>query len=463
MAHSPASKVLVIGLDCAAPRFVFGPEAFHLPNIQRLMGEGLWGQLRSCDPPITVPAWACMTSSKDPGTLGCYGFRNRKDYSYAPLVTATSSAIQEPRLWDVLSRAGKKVCVVGVPQTYPVRPVNGWLVAGFLAPGMEAEYAYPKSLKRELETGLGEVIFDVHDFRTEDKDALLKRIYRLMENRFAVARHLISSKPWDFFMLVEMGVDRLHHAFWRFCDPGHPKFEPCNPYRQVFEEYYTAVDAEIGKLLALVDDDTAVAVVSDHGARAMHGGFCINQWLINEGHLVLKNELAGRTRIEDCTIDWSKTRAWSTGGYYARVFLNVEGREPEGIIAQSEYERFRDMLMRQIIALPGPDGAPMGNKVFRPEDIYKQVNGIAPDLLVYFGDLSWRSVGTVGFDKVYTFDNDTGPDDANHDYYGIFVLNDRTGGSAGERKNLNLIDVAPTILSLQGVPIPRDMQGKSIK
>ncbi|MCL4216479.1 MAG: alkaline phosphatase family protein [Candidatus Hydrogenedentes bacterium] len=463
MAHSPAGKVLVIGLDCAAPRFVFGPDAFHLPNIQGLMRDGLWGQLRSCDPPITVPAWACMTSSKDPGALGCYGFRNRKDYSYDSLITATSSAIQEPRVWDVLSRAGKKVCVVGVPQTYPVRPVNGWLVAGFLAPGMDVEYAYPKSLKRELETELGEVIFDVHDFRTEDKDALLKRIYRLMENRFAVARHLMSSKPWDFFMLVEMGVDRLHHAFWRFCDPGHPKFEPDNPYRQVFEAYYTAVDAEIGKLLALVDDDTAVAVVSDHGARAMHGGFCINQWLINEGHLVLKNELSGRTRIEDCTIDWSKTRAWSTGGYYARVFLNVEGRELEGIITPGEYERFRDMLMRQIIALPGPDGAPMGNKVFRPEDIYKQVNGIAPDLLVYFGDLSWRSVGTVGFDTVYTFDNDTGPDDANHDYYGIFILNDRTGGPSGERKNLNLMDVAPTILSQQGVPVPTDMQGKSIK
>lgn len=463
MAHSPAGKVLVIGLDCAAPRFVFGPDAFHLPNIQGLMRDGLWGQLRSCDPPITVPAWACMTSSKDPGALGCYGFRNRKDYSYDSLITATSSAIQEPRVWDVLSRAGKKVCVVGVPQTYPVRPVNGWLVAGFLAPGMDVEYAYPKSLKRELETELGEVIFDVHDFRTEDKDALLKRIYRLMENRFAVARHLMNSKPWDFFMLVEMGVDRLHHAFWRFCDPGHPKFEPDNPYRQVFEAYYTAVDAEIGKLLALVDDDTAVAVVSDHGARAMHGGFCINQWLINEGHLVLKNELSGRTRIEDCTIDWSKTRAWSTGGYYARVFLNVEGREPEGIITPGEYERFRDMLMRQIIALPGPDGAPMGNKVFRPEDIYKQVNGIAPDLLVYFGDLSWRSVGTVGFDTVYTFDNDTGPDDANHDYYGIFILNDRTGGPSGERKNLNLMDVAPTILSQQGVPVPADMQGKSIK
>lgn len=463
MAHSPAGKVLVIGLDCAAPRFVFGPDAFHLPNIQGLMRDGLWGQLRSCDPPITVPAWACMTSSKDPGALGCYGFRNRKDYSYDSLITATSSAIQEPRVWDVLSRAGKKVCVVGVPQTYPVRPVNGWLVAGFLAPGMDVEYAYPKSLKRELETELGEVIFDVHDFRTEDKDALLKRIYRLMENRFAVARHLMNSKPWDFFMLVEMGVDRLHHAFWRFCDPGHPKFEPDNPYRQVFEAYYTAVDAEIGKLLALVDDDTAVAVVSDHGARAMHGGFCINQWLINEGHLVLKNELSGRTRIEDCTIDWSKTRAWSTGGYYARVFLNVEGRELEGIITPGEYERFRDMLMRQIIALPGPDGAPMGNKVFRPEDIYKQVNGIAPDLLVYFGDLSWRSVGTVGFDTVYTFDNDTGPDDANHDYYGIFILNDRTGGPSGERKNLNLMDVAPTILSQQGVPVPTDMQGKSIK
>ena len=77
-----APKVAVIGLDCAEPTLVFDRFASKLPNLSRLRESGCWGTLRSCDPPITVPAWMVMMSSKDPGTLGYYGFRNRADHSY---------------------------------------------------------------------------------------------------------------------------------------------------------------------------------------------------------------------------------------------------------------------------------------------------------------------------------------------------------------------------------------------
>ncbi|HVM96495.1 MAG TPA: alkaline phosphatase family protein, partial [Candidatus Acidoferrales bacterium] len=70
-------KVAVIGLDCVPPQLVFERWVELLPNLRRLMGEGAWGSLRSCDPPITVPAWASMVTGKDPGQLGVYGFRNR--------------------------------------------------------------------------------------------------------------------------------------------------------------------------------------------------------------------------------------------------------------------------------------------------------------------------------------------------------------------------------------------------
>ena len=134
MARKRAERVLVIGLDCAAPRFVFGPERFDLPHLQVLASAGGWGRLASCDPPITVPAWTSMMSGKDPGVLGCYGFRNRTGYSYGAMATATAADVREKRVWDILSRHGKKVVVLGVPQTYPATPVNGWLVADFLAP-----------------------------------------------------------------------------------------------------------------------------------------------------------------------------------------------------------------------------------------------------------------------------------------------------------------------------------------
>ena len=109
-------KVVVIGLDCAEPSLVFDRFRGRLPNLERLMARGVSGRLQSCDPPITVPAWSSMLSSKDPGTLGIYGFRNRLDYSYEKLSFATSAAVREPRVWDYLGQAGKRVILLGIPR-----------------------------------------------------------------------------------------------------------------------------------------------------------------------------------------------------------------------------------------------------------------------------------------------------------------------------------------------------------
>lgn len=463
MTDGRVQRVLVIGLDCAAPRFVFGPDRFQLPNLQALAANSCWGLLRSTDPPITVPAWASMLSSKDPGTLGCYGFRNRPDRTYAGLVTADATAIREPRVWDILSQHGLRSVVVGVPQTYPPRPLLGCLVAGFLTPDADATFTYPKSLKRELYDSVGEFVFDVRDFRTNDKEGLRERIHALMENRFATARYLMRAKPWEFFMVVDMGMDRLHHGFWRFCDADHPRYEPGNPFEHAFREYYETVDQRVGELISLVGEETAILVVSDHGARAMLGGVCINQWLIEQGELRLASKPTTPCRLEDCQVDWSKTRAWSSGGYYARIFLNVEGREPSGTVPPRDYDRFRSDLAKRLESMTGPDGKKLNNRVIFPEQCYRHVNGVAPDLLVYFGDLAWRAVGTVGVDHRFTQENDAGPDDANHDLYGMFIMDDRSGLGGVEVKELRIMDVAPTVLDLLGVPIPKDFQGKRVR
>ena len=111
-------KVLVVGLDCGDPVLIFEQWRDELPNFRRLMESGAYGLLASCTPCITVPAWSAMTSSKDPGVLGFYGFRNRADYSYDNMTIATGSAVKEPRVWEMLGEADKQVIVVGVPQTY---------------------------------------------------------------------------------------------------------------------------------------------------------------------------------------------------------------------------------------------------------------------------------------------------------------------------------------------------------
>ncbi|MBX7259367.1 MAG: alkaline phosphatase family protein [Candidatus Hydrogenedentes bacterium] len=463
MSQSQVKRVLLIGLDCAAPQFVFGPGAFDLPNLHALQRRGGWGLLTSCHPPITVPAWACMMSGKDPGTLGCYGFRNRADYSYEALATHDATHIVEPRVWDILSRHGKKSVVLGMPQTYPPRPLEGCLVSDFLTPDASCDYTYPKSLKQEIEARVGEYLFDVKDFRTEEKAGLLKRIYALTENRFKVARHLLQTKEWDFFAMVEMGPDRLHHGFWRFCDSKHPKYVAGNPFEHAFRDYYQFLDTQIGELLSLVDESTAVLVVSDHGAQAMRGGVCINQWLMDHGYLKLKTPVHTPTPIEQCDIDWDSTRAWAAGGYYARLMINVKGREAKGIVPLNEYEALRTELKDKLEIMAGPDGQPLGTRVCRPEDLYKSVKGIPPDLFVYFGDLAWRAIGTVAHDSVFSTENDTGPDDANHDYHGLLIMDD--GGERAGRliRGKSILNVAPTVLSLLNVPIPGDFQAGPIE
>ena len=302
-------------------------------------------------------------------------------------------------------------------------------------------------------------------FRTDDKDFLLKQIYDMTQAHFKVVKHMIREKPWDFFMFVEMGTDRINHGMWSYTDPQHWRYEPDNKYFDSIREYYHYVDREIGEVLDLLADDTVVMVVSDHGAKRMDGGIAINEWLMREGYLVLKQPLPGGiTPFEKVEVDWSQTRAWGLGGYYARIFMNVEGREPNGIIHPADYERERDELKRRIEAIPDANGNRLSTIAYKPEELYAEVKNVAPDLIVYLGDLYWRGVGSFGHHGIHTFENDTGPDDANHAQNGIFIMYDPRQDLGGrELAGLEIMDVAPTILDVMGLPVPRDMRGKVIR
>lgn len=456
-------RVLVLGLDCASPGLVFEEFKDDLPTFTRLATTGTWGELKSCIPCITIPAWSSMMSSRDPGVLGCYGFRNRADYSYSNMVTANSTAIKVKRVWDYVSEAGKQSVVIGVPQTYPMYPLNGHMVGDFLTPGLESAFAYPAIFKQEVLNLVPDYLFDVKGFRTDNKAGLLRRLLDMTEAQFKLVRHAITTKPWDFFMHVNIGVDRMHHGFWRFHDPLHRLYESGNPFENAIRDYYKMVDRMAAELIELAGDDVTVLVVSDHGVTRMDGGICVNEWLWQNGWLTIKTLPAdGLTKFEDADVDWSSTRAWSSGGYYGRVFLNVAGREPHGIVPADQYETVRDQLSDALKAIPGPTGESLPTQVFKPQDIYQKVNGVAPDLMVYFGGLHWRSVGTLGHGKHYTFDNDTGPDDANHAVNGMFILNEPAKTGLGRVAGHQLMDIAPSILARLHIPVPSLLQGQLI-
>lgn len=456
-------RVLLLGLDCASPSLIFDDFQADLPHLAALMAGGTWGILHSSLPCITVPAWASMTSSRDPGVLGIYGFRNRASYDYDALNVADGRAVQHKRIWDYVGEAGKNALVLNVPQTYPVRPVKGQLISGFLTPDTASQFAFPAIFKQEVLKAFPEYAFDVRDFRNMPREILLQRLYDLTEVQYRLLEKTLQNKEWDFAMHVNIGVDRLHHAFWRYHDPQHRLHEPGNAFQSVIHEYYKFVDGWIGRILSIVDENTAVIVASDHGVKRMDGAIAINEWLWRNGWLALKQEPTSVAKFSHEMVDWSQTRAWSTGGYYGRIFLNVQGREPQGIISAEAYEATRDELAAAIRNIPDMNGQALDTRVYKPQEVYQQVNNIAPDLMVYFGNLHWRAVGSIGYGQHYTLENDTGPDDANHAEEGMFILNDPRSKGRGKIADRQLMDIAPTVLSLLRLPIPPEMQGSVIE
>ncbi|MBN2010057.1 alkaline phosphatase family protein [candidate division KSB1 bacterium] len=396
-------KLCIFGLDCATPEFVFDKFKAELPTFNRLMQQGSWGRLVSTTPPITVPAWSAMTTGKDPGELGLYGFRNRIGTGYE-LASSNNSAVKTERIWDRLNRLhGTRSIIIGIPQTFPPRIENGIMISGIMTPSNELDYSWPHSYKSTVERISNDYVFDVKNFRKRDTNELRTEINHMTRTRFKLIRHMLETEQWDFMMMVEIGLDRMQHIFW-----GN---------ESVLLDYYKLLDTEIAKTIEILPDDTRIMVVSDHGAQSMNGGFCINDWLTKHGYLTLKTSPTSVTPFSESLVDWEHTQAWGAGGYYGRIFLNVQGREPQGAICENQYQSIRDQIRQKI----RDQSSGLKNNVFYPEQIYKQVNGTAPDMLVYFDELNFRSIGSIGHDAVLVAENDDGNDLANHSQHGIFI------------------------------------------
>ncbi|MEM1418117.1 MAG: alkaline phosphatase family protein [Myxococcota bacterium] len=453
-------RALVLGLDCVPPSLAFERWADAMPVLQSLRERGRSGPLRSSSPPITVPAWACMTTGRDPGELGLYGFRNLPPERGYTLKLAGARDLRVKRVWEHVGDAGHRVAALFVPPSNPPRPVNGVALGCFLsAPG--APWAFPRRLEAELEGRFGEFRPDVRDFRNGDEARILAELDAMTAQHFAIARAVIAEQAPALTMAVMIGPDRLHHAFWHHLDPASPGYRPGNPWEAEARAYYARLDAQLGRLVATFEaeagDEGLVLVVSDHGARALEGAVAVNELLRAKGWQVWRREPDGITPLRD-VVDWSRTRAWAEGGYYARVFLNVAGREPEGVVPPERYEASRRELAELLRSVPGPKG-PLPARVDRPEEVYGETRGEPPDLMVYFADLAYRALGTVGHGGVLAAGDDRGVDGCNHAWDGIYVAAGprvRAGAAPGA-----IVDVAPTILDAFGVARPPRMRGVS--
>ncbi|PIN76968.1 hypothetical protein COV17_00250 [Candidatus Woesearchaeota archaeon CG10_big_fil_rev_8_21_14_0_10_36_11] len=457
------SKVFVFGIDGAAPRLVFDEWLDDLPTIKRLINTGVSAKLNSTIPPSTITAWNSMMSGRDTSELGIFSFTYKDKNGQTQIVTSENILCE--RVWDILTHHGKKSIVLYNPLTYPVNKINGIMVSGFLALGIDRKSAYPAEIAEKIKQFPNpDMFFDVAvglgRHKALDTSELIKRVYTMTNMQLTLLKDLIVKKEWDFFHSVMIGSDRLQHMLWHHFDETHRKFIKDSPYKNALKEYYKYLDAQLAEILALLPEGTTTIVVSDHGMVKQEGKININNWLIEKGYLVLtedaKNKIkAGGVRFRFEFVDMTQSKAYGLGAYNARFFLNKD-------VLGEEYDLFKEILVEELKEILDDKGNPLETKVYT-KDIYNNpTHPECPDITVYFDDLRWASNPDLGQEGIYSWQTAVGADSAGHSRQGIFII---AGESVTRNEKIDDIDIrqiAPTVLQLLDVQIPNTIKVKPI-
>ncbi len=459
------SKLFVLGIDGAFPEYIFGEWRNELPNINKLMQNGVYARLDSPVPCLSATAWSSILTGKPPADTGIFEYIQRKRDSYEEWRVISSHSLKEKTVWQILSDNGKESVACYPILSWPIKPFKGSLISGSLTPsGKDVENVYPAELKKELEGMFGEVpTADIPLFRDLSKEQIIEGVQKLTDKQIEVEKYLMKNKKWDMFFALIGLSDRMNHAFWRYMDNKHRKYDPNSPFKDALKNFYLYVDKKLGEFLQIVGEDTRVIVLSDHGITRLHTRVNLTDWLIKEGYMTLKQPITEKTRFTFDMVDWSKTRVFAIGAYEGQIFINLKGREPEGIVEQADYDSLLEEVIAKIAKISGDDGNKLETKFFRKKDHF---NGKhfeeAPDAIIYFDDLEYGCNTTlIGNETMWSPQTALGSDDAGHSKQGIFIMSEK--GKERDLGDISYLDVAPTILHLLGVPVPEDMKGKILK
>jgi predicted AlkP superfamily phosphohydrolase/phosphomutase len=510
-------RVLVIGLDGATFDLVrpWAAEG-HLPNLARLVAEGSRGPLASTLQPATAPAWATFMTGMNQGKHGLYDFVQRREGSY-DLELTHGGHVRAPTIFET---AGLRAVALNVPYTFPPRPVEGVVIGGPFAPVVTPDLVHPPAFFETL-TEIAPDYFVLADYDDRAPDPMADFRERLLHGvalRERVAHHLLGSEDWDLFTVVFMATDEVQHTFWHCMEA--PAESPDARYRHAIRDVYARVDEAIGRLIASAEGDgrgrdTIVFVVSDHGAGPFRWMVNLNRWLADAGYVrfgtsttsrarrlrsgVLKSLATryrqhvpadARARIRSrlgmrrfdrlkegfesallaSAIDWPRTRAYALGAG-GNIFVNLQGREPAGTVRPgSEYEAVREALAADLMQMTEPGtGRPMVRRVHRREELYSGPGlGRAPDLVIEWSDYAFwgrgrYDSGSAAFEAQRRFDFSRKPLSGSHRPEGILIAHGPSIRPGAEVAGARLVDMAPTILALAGVPPSQAMDGRVLE
>lgn len=410
------TRVLLIGLDGADPELAarWMGEG-RLPHLQALAAHGVFSSLQGVVPPVTFPAWTTCVTGVNPGRHGITDFTEMVHSEYA-IRFLNSTDRKAPALWNILSDAGKRVCVLGVPGTWPPEAVNGIFVSGFDSPVADAvdrSCVYPPEAWDRVR-GWRFAPFQEHRITPEWYASALNALHKTIEEKRDIACRLLREEPWDLFMVVFGEADTVSHHFWPLEDKHSPRRVTCDivmdhPIRSIYEH----LDAAVGALLEAAGEDNLVIVVSDHGFGgagietvhlnnflAEHGWLQYNtvtgsnlkklalRWLPAQGRGKLFRwfgAVAARAESRErfSGIDWRHTRAWSDElDYLPSVHINLACREPQGIVPQQSYEETVKALCALLETFPPVSRAMPRDSIYQGDWATR-----APDIII---ELEWK-------------------------------------------------------------------------
>jgi predicted AlkP superfamily phosphohydrolase/phosphomutase len=474
------TRILVIGIDGADPDYIESAiSQGKMQTILRLRQGGSYGKLKSTIPPLSLPAWACFYTGKNPGKIGIYNFVELKPESYE--LDIVDWKVQDT-LWQILSKNKKKVGMVNNYFTYPPEKVNGVMISAI--DNIKGDCYYPKELEKEIEEKVGHLDFGIiPPYYAVPVKELTRLTDIMLGSNVNVVKYLLKKENFDFFMTT-LDIDRLHHLV-------HDDEQIIN--------WYDKVDKLVSEIISCVDKDTNIILMSDHGGGKMKAEFYINEFLKEKGFLVLRKKYKNwfqslvvklgfnmefilkfiqKTKLDkillkvlphktwdvakttvprkdvtfkDAQIDWLKTKAYNPFPSSCCIQINLAGREPYGIVKKEDYDKVRNEVINSLKRFCKERNIKLD--VYKREEIYKgDYVEKAPDIEFLMDD--WKYFPKTSFSgKVFKKARD-----GHHRCHGFFVAS----GPNFKKKQLNgaeIIDVMPTIMKIFGIKT-RDVDGK---
>jgi len=451
-------RVLVVGSDGMSPVLV---EKWieKLPTLRKIKREGVFGRTVPPIPAQTPVAWTTFMTGVNPGKHGIFSFTTRKVGTYKRKVN-TPDKIKVETLWKILSKHGKRVGVINVPMSR-TEGLNGFIIPGFLA--KREGIPYPGEVREKVEKRfgikrfVGDVETEVLQRVREEPDRFFERVNEITDMQVDLSLFLLEEEDWDFFMTVFMGTDRIQHFFWKNVDESHPEYEK-NEFTVRVEKYYQKMDKIVSMFLRSVDlDETLFMFLSDHGFCPVHSEVLVNCLLHKRGFAErgVKGEVDVRNSL-------------AVAYEYGDIWLNLEGREPEGKLRFKEYSGVVEKIRRFLEEIE-IDGQKIVKRVVTRDVYWGPYVSEAPDLMVLFkpGWQASRSKSKKCEDGncVVRSERWSGGHDGTHDPRDVPGVLALLGHSilGGLEVEVNLYDLAPTILNALGVSVPSYMDGKPIQ